>query len=1031
MTAQTPTEPTSQKHDPGQPGRNDMKTDPRPLIPAQRNSQAFPPSLDLPLPAQLYFALGQALHLEGLRQTDPDQANQRLNLAVQSYLDAWREHTESGTDPRQASILWVYIAQAREAQNRAREAFQAYIDAVLASPELAHQVIPLTHRLLNSEIARVFQDKETQFQELVSRSDLEAEDRAMIANLLGRIYLLRQDYSRAKSIFETALGENPNSIYVHQGLAQAYWHLNERNGAIEISKKTLPLAKQRGEPRLLAQVYLDMARYFLEDHQYEAAYQAAELGMSTSDTNYPDFLIIMGQSALGKQACEEAERLTSQALEMLDSADRQRAAALAIRAECAYRRHEYDQADQLALLALDVDDSYIPAIITRGKALIAAIQSPDEVQTGIRLLRYVLDREMLDLETLQTLLNAMQASDAPDQDQVSVIERMLHIAPPLEQAQLHLRMAELLFNLNRNAMAQKHLNMAISHDRSLQDEAWWYLNGQILDQLGNEKEALKSYKKAYEKAPDNPLLKKAYASLLQVRGRLRDAAQLWQELIEENPEDWEAYIELAWTRLKMGDATRAIELADKVLDAALTEDIDLEAVNAKAEALIAQEASGEEMAEFYYEHGNRYKNQEHYSTANTLYEHGATYNPNHAPLHWQWIESLRMASYYVSDQEQDKVLIRQALELWNRVTQEILPDEDHSWVYLTRALINFKSDLLPIVPRMWEIILYVEKALAIDPQDAYRWTTMGWAYRNLDGQINARLANQQALAVDPEYRWGLEEQIIITSNLGEFDEALRLLELYRKDEDDLWSRGVLGTIMLQKGYDDPLYLDKALDYFSAESDDLYYRSMRAAVLYQKGELELARQEYRGIWQDYDPQRTDDQIHFANAAFNLGIYDDDPQMIERAEFLYLKSSSQPYHRVWSYLYLVLCTLYRVKQMTGKDIYAGMAKAESYLDQAIEFSMDRRLMLEFKKTDFKAYFERYPYPPTELAVEEWESFIAGMGTRLDEKIEALAHLPTPEAEIRFLLDNLPQKELSESEWEIIRQASQAALARLRAG
>lgn len=1030
MTTLSPTEPSPDKHESNQQGISGQQTDPRPLIPAQRNSLAFPPSLDLPLPAQLFFELGQALHLDGLRRTNPEQANQRFNQAALAYQDAWREHTDSGGDPMQAAILWVYIAQARDAQSRAREAFQAYIEAVLAMPELADQVIPFTHRLLNSEIARYFQEKENQFQELISRSDLDAEDRAMIANLLGRIYLIRQDYGQAKSIFEQALWHNPNSVYIHQGLAQAYWHLNERSRTIEIAHKTLPLAIERGEPRLLAAIYLDMARYLLEDRQFQAAYQAAELGLSTSDTNHPDFLIIMAQAALVDQAYEEAERLANQALEMLDTADRRRATALAIRAECALNQQEYSQADQLALQALDVDNSYIPAIITRGKALIAGSQKPDELQTGVRLLRYVLDRQMLDLETLQTLLDAMQASGAPEQDQVAVMERMLQIAPPLEQAQLHMRMAEQLFNLNRNAIAQKHLHMAVSEDRSLQDEAWWYLNGQIYDQLGDDREALKSYKKAYEKAPDNPTLKKAYASLLQVRGSLQEAAQLWQELVDEHPDDWETYIELAWTRLKQGDAMQAIELADQVLEAAQPEDIDLEAVKVKAEALIAQDTSGEELSEFYYEHGNRYKNQEHYNTAITLYERGASYNPNHAALHWQWIESLRMASYYVSDPDQDKALIRQALELWSRVTEEIIPDEDHSWAYLTRALINFKSEHLPIISRMWEIILYVEKALLVDAQDAYRWTTMGWAYRNLDGQINARLATQQALAVDPEYRWGLEEQIIITSNLGEFDEALRLLELYRKDDDDLWSRGILGTIMLQKGYDDPRYLDKALEHFAAENDDLYYRGMRAAVLFQKGELERARQEFLGIWQAYDPQRTDDQIHFANAAFNLGIYDDDPQMIERAEYLYLQSSSRPYDRVWAYLYLILCTLYRVKQMTGKEINVGMAKAETYLNQAIEFSMDRRLMLEFKKTDFKAYFERYPHPPTELPVEEWERFIARLAARLDEKIEALAHLPTPETEIRFLLDNLPQKEISEAEWEIIRQASEASLGRVRA-
>lgn len=1000
-------------------------------FPAQLDSRAYPPLASGRALARLYNDLGQGLYQLGLeaRQAGREETAQRnFSKASQAFLDALQEHREAGGAPTETAVLLLYLALSRTAQNRYLDAFRADMDALAAAPELALQIVPHAHRLLTPDMARSLPESDGALREAAALPGLDRATSAMILNLLGRIHLLRGEFGAAQEIYQQALERNPSSVYVLRGLSETFWQTGDHVRAVEIGQQALELARQRDIGWLLEEITLQQAGYMLALERDAEAQSLAEAGLALRGSQQPAFQLILARSALRAGELTQARRLAYEAINRSGSTAEQQLEGGTIIAEVALKRGELSDAAELGKKALMSKPGYLPALLIHSKAVIASNPPSQElIEQAVSQLRFYVERQPADLETLKLLLGAMQQTGAAPAELLAVTQRGLDTLQEPDLSVIRLRHAGLLYELERYQEAYEHLERVRPE---AQKPEWWILRARSLWRLNRLEEAHAHFEEALKADPANLEWLKSYATFLVEIGSYEQALDKWEAVLAAAPEDQDAWSDLARLLLRTGELDAALAVSEKLLEADLAADQRTAAIELKGDILAAKGEPAEEIARYYYDQALKYKDENHYLRALPVFAKAAQYSTSLDGLYWQWIESLRMGSYQEQNTERAAAMIRQAMDLWEQARAAGLhPAKNESWAYCTRALLNLKrSDLKPTA-LAWEAILHLEAAIRLHEPDSYRWVTLAHYYRKLNGQANSLVASARALEIEPDYLWALEERLIVTANTGDFEEAHRLATRYMEQEKGAWIYGVMLFILRHMSITQPERLEEAEPYMGLDDPDPFYREQRAAVYQQRGDEAPAIEEYRRIWESYDPLDEDNLVRYANAAYLLGTLTDEPDLVEQAAFAFKKVIDDPVHHDEVSLSLGLLDIYRAHRESGPTATRLLEQGVEMIQEGIQRSTDARTLEDFLYYDLQPFKQRYNRPPAGMPADTWENMFERLHAALQAHISQLPSLPPPLEELQRLAAELQDSDkISELTRRVGTAAARASQARL---
>ncbi len=163
----------------------------------------------------------------------------------------------------------------------------------------------------------------------------------------------------------------------------------------------------------------------------------------------------------------------------------------------------------------------------------------------------------------KALAAAMILSDA--EGAIRYVERELKVVPDHEQGWLNLASLTLLTKeFDRSEKAARELLRRNPKNW----EAWFHL-GNLYEAIPNEQQAEEAYRKAVELAPDNwqPLTNLA-GLLIQMESRAKNSEAvplLEQALLLAPKGEWRVQYNLALAHTKLGNRTRALEIARRIL----------------------------------------------------------------------------------------------------------------------------------------------------------------------------------------------------------------------------------------------------------------------------------------------------------------------------------------------------------------------------------------------------------------------------------------------------------------------------------
>ena len=406
--------------------------------------------------------------------------------------------------------------------------------------------------------------------------------------------------------------------------------------------------------------------------------------------------------------------------------------------------------------------------------------------------------------------------------------------------------------------------------------------------------------------------------------------------------DGNARFILAQLYSEIGQKERALSTINNAIELGLSDKTRYP--EAPAQALKAEllEAIGDKQAAYwFYEAGRRYYWRGEYDRACDLLERAADLEPGHPSTYWQWMDSLRMNSYGEGiENEEVRELIEKSLKLWDMGVGIREPDEKDSWAYVARALVNEKSADLPQANRMelwWQSIAYLEQAILLNKDESYRWAHLGRFHRNLNKEACALEATQTALKISPDNLIALEERVGILTNIGEFEEALELIDKRRETESSSWLNAVEAYILLRTEKL-PAALKLINHAVEAAPTTIWYRNLRGTCLKLLGKDDSVKEECQWIWSKHnDPKFAgrENLSYFAGAAYELGRFDE-------AIAIYRKMYDDPSEDAFSV---------RVSLMECYLAKGDLATGERHLFEALACAINLRQLDDLLRLTFK--------------------------------------------------------------------------------
>ena len=381
---------------------------------------------------------------------------------------------------------------------------------------------------------------------------------------------------------------------------------------------------------------------------------------------------------------------------------------------------------------------------------------------------------------------------------------------------------------------------------------------------------------------------------------------------------------------------------------------DLRGRQLRAEVLEAL-GRGKEAADVYYEAGRERYDENDVGQAIRFFRGAIKADPDRVHAFWYLMDSLRLSTYEVSGSDDTiREILNESLEVWTKALKISLPDDDYSWAYLTRALINDQLSQLPDAKRTelwWEAVAYLERSILHYDVDASRWAYLSRFFRSLGLSRNALQTSEEALDNDSESTSALEERGALLANIGLFDETEILInKRLEQAPEDIWAKGVKAYIFIHKErYDEALEL---LDFVAkAGPNDLWYPELRALCYRLVNDRDNAQREYRSILDRLKEARTlppDDQSTIAAAALQLGELDE-------AEGLFKSLVDDSAEASGAYCGLGLCYLIRSESLAGEEKKKKLKESRQAIYRGINLASNVRELDDFVAFDLREFEE----------------------------------------------------------------------------
>ena len=434
---------------------------------------------------------------------------------------------------------------------------------------------------------------------------------------------------------------------------------------------------------------------------------------------------------------------------------------------------------------------------------------------------------------------------------------------------------------------------------------------------------------------------------------------------------------------------------------------------------------GNEAADVYYEAGRERYDENDLSQAIGFFRATITADPNRVHAHWYLMDSLRLSTYEVLGADDTiRGILNESLEVWTRALKISLPDDDYSWAYLTRALINDQLSQLPDAKRTelwWEAVAYLERSILHYELDPSRWAYLSRFFRSLDHTRNALQASEEALDNDSESTSALEERCALLGNIGLFDEAEILInKRLEQAPEDIWAKGVKAYIFIHKEkYNEALEL---LDFIAkAGPKDLWYSELRALCYRLVNDRDSALREYRSIFDGVKEARAlppADQNIIAAAALQL-------VELDQAEGLFKSLVDDSAEAGGAYRGLGLCYLVRSDSLAGEDQKKKLKESRQAIYRGINLASNVRELDDFVKFDLREFEE--PIHRWSGDGDNQKKSLALIKQRVRKRRKILERPQSPAEELQQTVSELTTRN-EKNGWPWI--AVQASLGRLAA-
>ncbi len=395
-------------------------------------------------------------------------------------------------------------------------------------------------------------------------------------------------------------------------------------------------------------------------------------------------------------------------------------------------------------------------------------------------------------------------------------------------------------------------------------------------------------------------------------------------------------------------------------------------------------------------------------------------NPADQPTYWFLMDALRMTTYNMPDPSEVQTALDESLDFWKKGTAISLPDEQYSWAYTGRALVNDQLSTLPGAIRFelwWEGASLVERGILLDEEEAVRWAFLSRFYRYLQLNSNALHASEVALNKNPENQSAMVERCALLANLGMFDEAD---ELVAKLPEDTWAKGVKAYLHLHKErYQDALLLLNSI--ITESQKELWHLDLRALCYRALNNRAASQDQYHSILETANKMVAvppSDQGIVASAAYQLG-------QLDKAINLLTAQLDDPAEADDAYRSLGLCYLMQSDSLKGEEQIAKLKEAKRSIYRGIRMATDVRELDDFLKFELSE-FER-PSPRWTSNTEGQRKALELIKRRLRKRRKMLEQRLSPSAELRQAFNELISRK-QEKGWGLV--ATQAGIARLTA-
>lgn len=263
-----------------------------------------------------------------------------------------------------------------------------------------------------------------------------------------------------------------------------------------------------------------------------------------------------------------------------------------------------------------------------------------------------------------------------------------------------------------------------------------------------------------------------------------------------------------------------------------------------------------EAAEAYYQSGQIFMQFGEIQAAIDLFARANNLDERSALSYWGLADAWRIRS--ASDEEG----LKKSQEFWEKGFAISQPDAAHSWVYVTRALINKQRTQVAGIEKqtlLWEGISFLERAILLEDAEAYRWIHLSDFYGDLLLRYNALYASERALELNPDNILSLQKQSLALISLGRLIETEALINrILAQDPENAAARWLKAYVLYCRGEFESA--QKILDGILSKVSLLQSVNLLPlqAVLHEMlSQPQLAAQDYKLIWEhrdhlDYEP-----------------------------------------------------------------------------------------------------------------------------------------------------------------------------------